>query len=319
MRTNSVRILLSLAVGLLLGVAAPATASAATLYVAPSGSGSACSSSSPCSSWDVALDKAAPGDHVQMAAGTYPSQTLTRDSTNLAPVVFEPAEGVDRVTVGTLVLRADYVTVRGVDASYLLPCSGSGGSCNPSVKNAVTGVTVEDFRSRGGMYGHGLDHVTFRNGEMGPQTDGSDLVQIGMGFPSRDVTFDRMYFHDNYPLGDFAATPHTDCIQAFGIDHFTISNSRFERCTNDDFLASTDSGAQWSNLTLVNNWFGKVFRCDSGHCRTVNELQQGYLSVYIGSNLTQGNNRIEGNYFEQALHQHAQAWAGTSTTLIRGN
>jgi hypothetical protein len=58
-------------------LALPAAASPATRYVAPTGAdGAACTASAPCKSFDRAYQVAQPGDVVEVADGTYGSQTV---------------------------------------------------------------------------------------------------------------------------------------------------------------------------------------------------------------------------------------------------
>src|SRR4051794_310549 len=62
---------------LALSAAAPASASAATLYLSPSGSDSAaCSQAAPCKTFSRAYSVAAAGSDVIVAGGTYGGQSL---------------------------------------------------------------------------------------------------------------------------------------------------------------------------------------------------------------------------------------------------
>src|SRR6185437_2543349 len=52
-------------------------AAARTLYISPSGSdANACTVAAPCRTFNRAYRAAAPGDSVQIGAGTYPAQTI---------------------------------------------------------------------------------------------------------------------------------------------------------------------------------------------------------------------------------------------------
>src|SRR5690349_18891492 len=75
----------------------PATASAATLHVAPAGTdGAPCTVLAPCASFARAYRLAQPGDVVEAAAGTYGDQVIAGDR---GAVTFRPALGA-AVTVG---------------------------------------------------------------------------------------------------------------------------------------------------------------------------------------------------------------------------
>jgi len=80
--------LLGVLIGLVLLLGAAGSASAATLYVTPSGSAtSVCASVEPCSA-SRADAIVAPGDTVQVAPGGYGPLTLTRGGTDVAPVTW---------------------------------------------------------------------------------------------------------------------------------------------------------------------------------------------------------------------------------------
>src|SRR3954468_7949777 len=93
-RRTPARWLLPAAAAALLALPAAANAAgSATLYVAPNGSDSnACTQSAPCASLDGGYQKANPGDHVQVAGGTYGNQRLyfDADKTSTTDVVIEP-------------------------------------------------------------------------------------------------------------------------------------------------------------------------------------------------------------------------------------
>ena len=93
-------------------------ADAATRYVSPSGSdGAACSALAPCRSFDYAYRQAAPGDLVEVAGGTYGSQTVPALGRTGPVIEFRPALGAS-VVLGGLQVRADFVTMRGREDRY---------------------------------------------------------------------------------------------------------------------------------------------------------------------------------------------------------
>ena len=63
---------------------------------------------------------AAPGDIVELAAGSYGNQTIQRDAglTSSEDVVFRPAAGAD-VTLGSVTVYGSHVTLQGMNATDL--------------------------------------------------------------------------------------------------------------------------------------------------------------------------------------------------------
>src|SRR5688572_90732 len=98
-------------------IAAPA-ASAATLHVSPNGSGSSCTSLAPCGSFAAAHAAAAPGDVVEVAAGTYSGQNLTRNVSAGPAVTFREALGARVILGGLSVQGADWLTFNGFEMTY---------------------------------------------------------------------------------------------------------------------------------------------------------------------------------------------------------
>src|SRR4051812_3551540 len=92
--------------------AAPAVASAATLHVAPGGDDAgACDAAAPCRTLNAAYAVAAPGDTVELAAGSYPRQELRGASLKEGDnVVFRPA-GSSHVVVDGISVERSRVTL----------------------------------------------------------------------------------------------------------------------------------------------------------------------------------------------------------------
>src|SRR5688500_6408434 len=89
--------------GAVLAVLLPGAAQAATRAVATSGADSgACTTAAPCKTFGYAYRQAAAGDIVEVAAGSYASQSIPRVSGRTAPAVeFRPKSGAT-VSLGGL-------------------------------------------------------------------------------------------------------------------------------------------------------------------------------------------------------------------------
>src|SRR5919112_1427781 len=104
-------VLLTLAV-VVLGLVAASSASAATRYMAPGGSGSLCSLASPCGSMNSAYQGAMLGDTIVMAAGSYGGQNISPRSlpgTNSQTpsgdeITFKPQVAGATVTIDGMIL-----------------------------------------------------------------------------------------------------------------------------------------------------------------------------------------------------------------------
>jgi hypothetical protein len=130
---------------------------ASTYYVSPSGGGSQCTLSAPCS-LTTGLDMPRPGDEVALMDGTY-SQTLyiKKGGTASAPVVVRALnrrKAIIQLSTGPLGrVWANYVTVRGIvfDGQYTGGNKGAfrvGDGDETTLPEAVHHVIVEDVHVR---------------------------------------------------------------------------------------------------------------------------------------------------------------------------
>src|SRR5829696_6790764 len=195
----------TIVVAAVIALAPPAaSAEAATRYLAPSGSdGSACSQAAPCQSFDRAYRVAAPGDVVQLAGGSYGSQTIGIDGskTSAADVVFRPVSGA-QVHVAYLSVEGRHVAFRNVDSSERIFISSA---TNVSVYGGVV--------DGGGRY--------WSNGNQVKRA--SDYATIPANILFDGVTI-RNFRKD--PSG----SDHVDCLHVFSGSGITVRNSRFENC-----------------------------------------------------------------------------------------
>src|ERR687895_917886 len=215
---------------LFLGIAAPAQAK--TLSVSTSGSDSAsCTDAAPCKSLGRAYAVASTGDDVQVANGTYPSQTVPSGS---KAVSFRGGPGV---VARQVINDASNVTYDGINVD-------AGG-----VK------TVNAAFELGG------NNVTVKNARVGNVVDEKAMLAVGA-----NLTVDNVDFHDAVYR---TSGVHMECLYAIGVPGFILRNSSFRDCAIMDVLFTY--GSWWSpkppaygNVTIENNVFAHPEQANSG-------------------------------------------------------
>jgi len=170
MPMNTKMILTAMFVLSALLMAAPAQG--ATLYVATNGSdGNPCSQAAPCASFNGAYSKAAGGDTVIIAGGTYGNQSLTA-ATKGSVVTFQAAPGAS-VTIASLYINTRFVEVQNVTSTGRVDIMPSNNLwVTPTVNHItlrnVSGksmmIVAEDVLVQGGRYG-GFDGCVEANQE----------------------------------------------------------------------------------------------------------------------------------------------------------
>lgn len=233
--------------------------------------------------FDQAYDQVQPGDVIEVAAGTYSSQTITGTKSERVTL-----RGVGQVTVNSRVeINADNVTLEGIDASTV-------NVTNSVAADPIEGVRVVDALTRR-MYIQNVRNLTVTDTEVGPNP-GVILVQIGAVPESHNVTFERVYMHDNPPD---SSDDHLECIFSTGVQGLTIRNSRFERCGYFALLSGLCCGAprEPARLVLEGNTFG-VNKCfaNAGGCPASGNAP---YSVML-SRPVSGQSRIVNNRFDAA-------------------
>jgi hypothetical protein len=262
------------------------TAEGTTWHVAPGGSGGACSRPAPCGSFDVAYDRASPGDRVRLAAGSYGPQAITGDKRSTAPVVIEPAPDASVQVDGVLDVNADHVTVRRVGASDGYVVS------NDEPANPIVGVRLQGVRGPTAYFQNVRD-FTLKGGDLGGRP-GVKVITIGAWPGSRGLTVDGLYLHDNPPA---SPEDHLECIFAVHVQGLTVRNSRFSNCGYFGILTGACCGGdqETRDLTLENNVFGPT-RCYPGSFACP-EGRAPY-SVHLGTKTSSGGtNVIRNNLF----------------------
>lgn len=235
----------------------PPSSGNADLFLSASGSDSAaCSTAAPCKSLDRAYQLALPGDIVQLAGGSYGSQTIQRDAgfTSSDDVVFRPASGAT-VTLGSVTVYGSHVTLEGMNAVDLTA------RVTDPYKFAVSDITFRDMDARNFMVMSASD-VRVIGGDYGPASDcggpygGSNnsirrFAEDGAPNPS-NILIDGVRIHDitSYNLTQC----HIEGLAIFAGNGVTVRNSKFWGNSVYDVFLQSNSGPV-SNLLIENNWF----------------------------------------------------------------
>lgn len=235
------RVVPVVAASLTLGLALPAIASAER-FVSPSGGGSACTAEAPCGTFDAAYRAAAPGEVVQVAAGSYGSQQIPAGVAKSAPpIVFQPAGGA--VTLGSLNVFGGQVDVRDIATGFV------------DVERGASDVTVRNGSGTGVFVGGGSRNVSFLGGSYGGGAPNVSPVKV-QGSPAPDgVTFDGVVFHDAVRTIDGS---HLECLYAADVQNFTVRNSQFRNCAVMDLFFTKLSGVDPRGITVENNFFDRT-------------------------------------------------------------
>jgi hypothetical protein len=266
--------------------ASSAEATGSVLHVSPAGSDAgACSAAQPCRSLDRAFDRASGGGRVQIAGGTYPTQTITGDRGSKVVFATAPSQHVE--IRGDLRVLGDHVTIAG-------PVNVSGSlEIGALERHAMT----RDVHARGvtarSSYIQSVQDVVIAHSDLAG-VPGHEIVMIGAYPTSSRITFDDVKIHGNVPVDP---DTHLECMFVTAIDGLTVRNSEFKDCGYFDILIGLCCGAvqQPSRLVLENNVFG-VSRCfpGAGNCPSSGKAP---FSLMLGTTIT-GSSRIIGNVFD---------------------
>lgn len=243
-------------------------AAARTWYVSPTGTGSSCSTSSPCL-LPTAVSAATGGETVVLAGGSYGDVTVRGGSaTALRRLTITGAPGAVPV-FGRLETYSPYITWRSVTATiemYLYP--------------AAVGTTVDKVTLDGaGLFIRSRDITvsssTFHGGRS------IDGIQIGR---ASDVLLVGNDIHDY--TQDGTSGYHADCIQMFDSSRITIRSNKLRNCYNSAVIFSPGAGTGVSNVLLEANFIQGCLVL-SRSCGNGNALDLRYSGV---SDITLRNN-----------------------------
>jgi hypothetical protein len=304
------------------GVAHAASPSpAAKLFVAPDGSDAGnCTRNAPCASFNRAFQLAKPGQIVEVAGGTYPSQRIWAAGRSEGPnVVFQPARGA-KVVLGAGLelgednpgLGPDFLTIKNMQTAYKAGEPGAGNQYGIFIGPGTSNVRLEKLDA-GNFHIWRADRITIKGGDYGPchavwaapNVCGNAKIDV-----STNITVDGAVFHD-YRFDETCFGPggdcHWECMYINAGRNVTIRNSKFRDCAIFDIfstISGPDAGAMGHrNLTIENNWFdipwderpGGPTRSRAGAVVLAwcQNSPHGYRDVYVRFNSFQPNTRLE--------------------------
>lgn len=268
-------ILSSIAASLAL-TAAPAAA-ASTWYVATNGSGGACTSSSPCGSFEAALGKARPGDTVRVKAGSYGLQEIDRNvgwNAGSANITFRPHGGA--VTVGGIRSHVPSLTFIGFNNTgvmYFHP----GADDNHAINNVIDQAYVT-----------GADDTHWQGNLIDPKTNGPDAMQV-KGLDGDNPV--GVTIVDNV-LGPqlLEGASHTDCLQILGGDDIYVARNVFFPCADKAIQIRSGAGGTVGRVLVEANFISE--------CSPRTTLCNGYHAVIVaaeGNDIRFVHNSINGS------------------------
>jgi hypothetical protein len=238
----------------------------ASVFVSTSGSDSApCTASAPCQTFGHAYQVARPGQIVEVAGGSYPSQTLDPPGkpAGSSPVLFRKALGAT-VTVGEIrpngINAAEF---RGMsfDDYYVAP-----GSSGITFRNDAAHV----------FYLRSSHNIRLIGGSVGPSCDGESATigaAGGSSVRSTAILIDGVSFHD-ITRSCAPAGSHVECLFVQETTGITIEDSSFTGCDiMDIFFHRIGVTGDPRDVIIRRNvlnpstgggFYSMVFRADSG-------------------------------------------------------
>jgi hypothetical protein len=228
------------------------TVSAASVFVAPSGSDSSCvrgDASRACATLQGACAKAQGGDTVEVAAGAYASQSVTCQPSST--VTFQPAAGASVTIAGGSQPWTDGLDISGRNLT-LRNMTVTGKYAEWSVSGGASNINMVNMNS-GRLNIGSASNVTVKGGNFGPYFDdqGSGGSHVGSA-QATNIVIDGITMHDyTIPSGSGF---HLDCISIWGGNGVTIEDSTFYNCNGFDvWMKGYPQVASATNVEIVNN------------------------------------------------------------------
>lgn len=226
----------------------------ASRFVSPSGSDSDnCTVSEPCLTLNRAYRVAQPGQVVDVAGGSYPTQRIEYDPSKVsaADVYFRPAAGQFVRIEGDIDVYASHVTVMAMQARDTeVPYDGP---------EDVRDVTLWGMDGRNFTIDSGKE-VNVIGGDYGPASScggsyggGNNGIRMNRpGVVPSDILIWGVDIHDvqSYDL----VACHIECLIVGAGERITVRGSRFWNCSIFDVFLQPFNGPI-SDVTLENNWF----------------------------------------------------------------
>lgn len=226
----------------------------ATRFVATNGSDSgSCRVQDPCQSFGRAYEVASPGEIVDVAGGTYPTQQIEYDSdkTSATDVYFRPAAGSFVNVAGDIFAYGSHVTFMAMQGRDMeIPYDG------PADVSDVTfwGIDGRNFTVDSGA------QVSIVGGDYGPASScgggyggGNNGIRMNRpGVMPTDILIWGADIHDvqSYDLD----ACHIECLIVGAARNLTVRGTIFWNCSIFDIFLQPFNGPI-SGVTLENNWF----------------------------------------------------------------
>jgi lysophospholipase L1-like esterase len=250
------------------------------LVAGPKGSGSSCSTSSPCS-LETALGKAGEGSVITLADGDYGSLEL-KGGNNLkklkSNVLVGPAKGATP-TFDRLKLAVPSVTWRGITVTGVMYVN------KPAVDTRLENIHV----SGTGLFlrSHNVT-VTDSLFEGGSSVDG---IQVG---GASDVLI------ENNEVRDYDQNKnnglHADCVQIFDSTNVTLRANKLSNCYNSGIILSSGKGTGMKDILIESNFVQgcivKTSNCQGGSAADLRYVKTKNLVVRNNS-FSGGSVRID--------------------------
>lgn len=238
------------------------------LYAAPKGSGSACSSRSPCEI-GVAVSRASSGTAIKLASGSY-GDVILKGHKNLDKVsrnaVLQPVSPRARPTFARLDAHTPHLTYTGVtvtSAWYLRARAVGSRIVNSHVDGGGVFLRSRDITITGSLF------------ENGSSLDG---IQVG---GARNALIEDNIIR-NYDQ-DRDNGLHADCIQVFESHDIVIRRNRISNCYNAGLIFSVGGGDGMSNIVVEANFIQscvvKNARCRGGSAADLRERTASDVTI----------------------------------------
>jgi hypothetical protein len=212
-----------------------------------------CTRRAPCRTFDRAYRIAGPGQAIEVAGGSYPSQTVSARPTSrsAAFVRFKPVHGA--VSVARLENLASRIEYRDMTIASFYNHGFNGGS--------QEGVIFRNIDANTFCIGGGLN-ISVLGGDVGPSLSNNSIGQQqpcvakfpGQSTPApANVLIEGVAFHDH----NHADSKHTECLQVGGVTRLTIRRNTFRNCAQTASVHITRYDNAWPsrNVIIENNFF----------------------------------------------------------------
>jgi hypothetical protein len=237
-----------------------------SVFVSPLGSdANPCTRQAPCQSFERGYRVAQPGEGIELAGGSYPSQTIEADESKLNAtdyVFFFPAPGAIVQIDGDLTMGGSHAVFRGTGSNFRLHNLYSEASYD--AEDTSRHVIFDGLDGAGFQIGPTHD-VTIKGGDWGPVTECAmapsqqPKVTPEPQYPGQmptNIVLDGLYIHDVNSLD--LVQCHTGGMIVESAIGFALRNTRFSQTAVYGIQVGDFTGEIGNprNVVIENNWFG---------------------------------------------------------------